>query len=206
MRAQESGLVLDDYDSVSTDSDEPKRWARKYINPAASFRDDCPSYDCLQQISPDVCRKILDNNKLKKSSEFEVLTAYRHIFDNRIVDSRTELDHRRTVFDRVMRDKQSRRVLVNRIVWKDRQRIEVLEELYGSENPFKPAYEEVDRVLELIGTQNPRPFSWSQQADGLTTIRRFNTVFNKRECNFQNMVRGLSVKTVILRIWSDHDS
>ena len=152
MRAEEPRLVLEDSsDSTSVDSDERKRAATKYFNPAASFRSGCPSYDRLQEISPEVSQKILDNNKLKKSSELEVLTAYRHIFDNHIADSSTGLELRKTVFDRVMRDKQSRRVLVNTTLWKNRRRFEVLEELYGVENPFKPSFEDVNRVLELIG-------------------------------------------------------
>lgn len=151
MRAEEPGLVLHDCDSISIDPEEPKRWGRKYISPAASFRGDCLSYDRLQDISSDVCMKILDNNKLRKSSEFEVLTACKHIFDNHIVESRTELDHRRIVFDKAMRNKQSRRVLVNTTLWKDKRRINLLEELYGSENPFKPSYRDVDGVLGLIG-------------------------------------------------------
>lgn len=149
--AEESGLVLEDSsDSTSVDSDGRKRAARKYFKPAASFRSGCPSYDRLQEISPEVSQKILDNNKLKKSSEIEVLTAYRHIFDNHIADSSTGLELRKTVFDRAMRDKPSRRVLVNTILWKDRRRFEVLEGLYGAENPFRPSYGDVDRVLVLI--------------------------------------------------------
>ena len=151
MRAEEPRLVLEDSsDSTSVDSDKRKRAARKYFNPAASFRSGCPSYDRLQEISRKVSQKILDNNELKKSSELEVLTAYRHIFDNHIADSSTGLELRKTVFDRVMRDKQSRRVLVNTTLWKDRQRFEVLEELFGAQNPFKPSFEDVNRVLELI--------------------------------------------------------
>ena len=149
--ADEPEQVLDGFDSFLIDSDELKRSARKYISPAASFRDNCPSYDCLQDISSDVCRKILDNNKLKKSSELEVLTACKYIFDNYIVESRTELDHRGSVFDRAMRNKQSRCVLINTTLWKDKRRITVLDEIYGSENPFKPSYEDIDGVLSLAG-------------------------------------------------------
>ena len=60
------------------------------------------------------------------------------------------MELRKTVFDRVMRDKQSRRVLVNTTLWKERRRFEDLEGLYGSENPFRPSFEDVDRVLGLI--------------------------------------------------------
>ena len=141
-RQEDPGGVLDEPDDVHG------KWSRKSVQPHSSFHANCRSYETLPEIASETCKTILENNKAKKSSSYEVLTACKHIFDNHIVASEVANEVRKQVFDRVMRDRDSRRILVNMILWKDRRRIEELEKLYGSENPFKASFqEEIDDVL-----------------------------------------------------------
>ena len=147
-QTEESVFVLETPDDESVDSH--RKWSRKHIRPQSSFPESCRSYDMLQEISSDTCMAILEHNKAKQSNPFEVLTACRHIFDEHIVSSDVPSEVRQEIFDRVMRDKDSRRIVVNIILWKDRPRIKRLESLYGSQNPFKPSFEDVDGVMDAL--------------------------------------------------------
>lgn len=141
-------FVLETPEDESVDS--LRKWSRKSVRPQSSFPQGCRSYEMLPEISSNVCKTILDNNGAKQSNPYEVLTACRHIFDNHIVSANAAIEDRINIFNRVMRDKDSRRILVNIILWKDRPRIKKLDSLYGSQNPFKPSFENVDGVMDAL--------------------------------------------------------
>lgn len=147
-QTEEPAFVLETPDDESVDS--YRKWSRKHIRPQSSFPESCRSYDMLQEISSDTCMAILEHNKAKQSTPYEVLTACRHIFDEHIVSSHVPFEVRQEIFDKVMRDKDSRRILVNVILWKDRPRIKRLESMYGSQNPFKPSFEDIDGVMDAL--------------------------------------------------------
>lgn len=147
MRTEESGSVLDASEDVVSNE---KECAKKFIRPLASFRDDCRSYEMLHDINADTCRTILNNNRAKKSNELEVLTAYKHIFDNHLVSAETTFAVRKRVFDLVMRERNCRRIFVNVLLWRNKDCIKRLEDLYGSEHPFRPAFENAGWVLDEL--------------------------------------------------------
>ena len=147
MRTEESGSVLDASEDVMSNE---KECAKKFIRPLASFRDDCRPYEMLHDINADTCRTILNNNRAKKSNELEVLTAYKHIFDNHLVSAETTFVVRKRVFDLVMRERNYRRIFVNVVLWRNKDCIMRLNGLYGSEHPFRPAFEDVDGVLDEV--------------------------------------------------------
>ena len=147
-QTEEPAFVLETPDDESVDSH--RKWSRKHIRPQSSFPESCRSYAYLQEISSDTCMAILEHNKAKQSTPYEVLTACRHIFDEHIVSSHVPFEVRQEIFDKVMRDKVSRRILVNVILWKDRPHIKRLESLYGSHNPFKPSFEDIDGVMDAL--------------------------------------------------------
>ena len=147
MRTEVSGTHLIDLDDITLDEEES---VQKFIRPLSSFRDDCRPYEKLPEITLETCKAILDNNKARKSNELEVLTAYKHIFDHQLDLAESIFEVRKEVFDQVMRTKYYRRIFVNVLLWRDKNRIDQLEELYGSQNPFGPSFEDVDGVLDGI--------------------------------------------------------
>ena len=144
---EESWSVLDGSEDIVFDR---KERSKKYIRPSSSFRDDCRSYEMVHDINADTCRAILDSNRAKKSNELQVLTAYKHIFDNHLVSVESTFEVRKKVFDFVMRDRDRRRIFVNVLLWGNRDCIKRLEDLYGSDHPFRPAFENADWVLDEL--------------------------------------------------------